>query len=98
MPAAFVIAFFYVSLQFLLPEAVGGTLFAGGLLGYVIYDMIHYYLHFGSPNKHSRLYNLKARHVKHHFAHQNLGFGISNDFWDSFFHTQIPEESQAKTQ
>ncbi|MBV98867.1 Fatty acid 2-hydroxylase, partial [Eschrichtius robustus] len=70
VPASLVIAFFYVFLRLILPEAVGGTVFAGGLLGYVIYDMIHYYLHFGSPHKGSYLYHLKAHHVKHHFAHQ----------------------------
>ncbi|XP_055992718.1 fatty acid 2-hydroxylase [Sorex fumeus] len=98
VPASVGVAFFYVSLQLLLPEAVGGTLFAGGLLAYVLYDLIHYYLHFGSPHKQSHFYGLKARHVKHHFAHQKSGFGISTNFWDSLFHTQIPEEPQTKTQ
>lgn len=67
------IAFFYALLQLLLPEAVGGTVFSGGLLGYVLYDMTHYYLHFGSPHKGSYLYSMKAHHVKHHFAHQKSG-------------------------
>lgn len=48
-------------------------MFAGGLLGYILYDMTHYYLHFGSPHKGSYLYSMKAHHVKHHFAHQKLG-------------------------
>ncbi|XP_036690703.1 fatty acid 2-hydroxylase isoform X2 [Balaenoptera musculus] len=98
VPASLVIAFFYVFLRLILPEAVGGTVFAGGLLGYVIYDMIHYYLHFGSPHKGSYLYHLKAHHVKHHFAHQQSGFGISTKFWDHFFHTLIPEEPHPKIQ
>lgn len=72
-PASLVIAFLYAVLQLLLPEAVGGTVFAGGLLGYILYDMTHYYLHFGSPHKGSYLYSMKAHHVKHHFAHQKLG-------------------------
>ena len=67
------IALIYTVLQLLLPEAVGGTVFAGGLLGYILYDMTHYYLHFGSPHKGSYLYSMKAHHVKHHFAHQKLG-------------------------
>uniref|UniRef100_A0A2K5UK38 Fatty acid 2-hydroxylase n=1 Tax=Macaca fascicularis TaxID=9541 RepID=A0A2K5UK38_MACFA len=70
VPASLVIGVFYLCLQLILPEAVGGTVFAGGLLGYVLYDMTHYYLHFGSPHRGSYLYNLKAHHVKHHFAHQ----------------------------
>lgn len=73
VPASLGIAFFYIILRLLLPEAVAGTMFAGGLLGYVIYDMIHYYLHFGSPHKGSYLYNMKAHHAKHHFAHQQSG-------------------------
>lgn len=73
MPASLIIGFAYVLVRLILPEAVGGTIFAGGLLGYVLYDMIHYYLHFGSPHKGSYLYSMKAHHVKHHFAHQQSG-------------------------
>ncbi|XP_054390106.1 fatty acid 2-hydroxylase isoform X1 [Pongo abelii] len=73
VPASLVIGVFYLCMQLILPEAVGGTVFAGGLLGYVLYDMTHYYLHFGSPHKGSYLYKLKAHHVKHHFAHQKSG-------------------------
>ncbi|KAF3817653.1 hypothetical protein GH733_012940 [Mirounga leonina] len=98
VPASLGIAFFYVILRLLLPEAVGGTMFAGGLLGYVIYDMIHYYLHFGSPHKGSYLYNMKAHHAKHHFAHQKSGYGVSSKLWDHFFHTLIPEEPHLKMQ
>uniref|UniRef100_A0A9L0S4E5 Fatty acid 2-hydroxylase n=1 Tax=Equus caballus TaxID=9796 RepID=A0A9L0S4E5_HORSE len=98
VPASLMIAFFYMVLRLLLPEAVGGTVFAGGLLGYVLYDMTHYYLHFGSPHKGSYLYKMKAHHVKHHFAHQKSGFGISSKFWDYFFHTLMPEEPHSKMQ
>uniref|UniRef100_A0A452UE68 Fatty acid 2-hydroxylase n=1 Tax=Ursus maritimus TaxID=29073 RepID=A0A452UE68_URSMA len=98
VPASLGIAFFYIILRLLLPEAVAGTMFAGGLLGYVIYDMIHYYLHFGSPHKGSYLYNMKAHHAKHHFAHQQSGYGISTKLWDHFFHTLIPEEPHLKMQ
>lgn len=98
VPASLVIAFFYVLLRLILPEAVAGIIFAGGLLGYVLYDMTHYYLHFGSPHKGSYLYNMKAHHVKHHFEYQKSGFGISTKLWDYFFHTLIPEESHPKMQ
>ncbi|XP_003939962.1 fatty acid 2-hydroxylase [Saimiri boliviensis] len=98
VPASLAIGVFYVCLRLILPEAVGGTLFAGGLLGYVLYDMTHYYLHFGSPPKGSYLYSLKAHHVKHHFAHQMSGFGISTKLWDYCFHTLTPEKPHLKTQ
>nr|BAH14072.1 unnamed protein product [Homo sapiens] len=98
VPASLVIGVFYLCMQLILPEAVGGTVFAGGLLGYVLYDMTHYYLHFGSPHKGSYLYSLKAHHVKHHFAHQKSGFGISTKLWDYCFHTLTPEKPHLKTQ
>lgn len=56
-----------------LPDIVGMCVFVGGLCGYVIYDMIHYYLHYGSPRRGSYMYGLKAYHVKHHFEHQRSG-------------------------
>ncbi|XP_005052570.1 PREDICTED: fatty acid 2-hydroxylase [Ficedula albicollis] len=96
VPASLVIGFFYGVLRLLLPEVLGLSVFVGGLCGYVIYDMMHYYLHYGSPRKGTYLYGLKAYHVKHHFEHQKSGFGISTRFWDYPFRTLIPEESFKK--
>lgn len=36
------------------------ALFGGGLLGYVMYDVTHYYLHHGYPSKET-FRNLKVR-------------------------------------
>ncbi|NWI54004.1 FA2H hydroxylase, partial [Calyptomena viridis] len=96
VPASLVISFFYGVLRLLLPEVLGLSVFVGGLCGYVIYDMMHYYLHYGSPKKGTYLYGLKAYHVKHHFEHQRSGFGISTRFWDYPFQTLIPEETFKK--
>ncbi|XP_064526759.1 fatty acid 2-hydroxylase isoform X1 [Pseudopipra pipra] len=96
VPASLVIGFFYGVLRLLLPEVLGLSVFVGGLCGYVIYDMMHYYLHYGSPRKGTYLYGLKAYHVKHHFEHQRSGFGISTRFWDYPFRTLIPEETFKK--
>ncbi|NXW35402.1 FA2H hydroxylase, partial [Phaetusa simplex] len=96
VPASLVMAFFYGILQLMLPQVLGLSVFVGGLCGYVIYDMMHYYLHYGSPKKGTYLYGLKAYHVKHHFEHQKSGFGISTRFWDHPFRTLIPEETFEK--
>ncbi|NXT04532.1 FA2H hydroxylase, partial [Prunella fulvescens] len=97
VPASLVIGFFYGVLRLLLPAVLGLSVFVGGLCGYVIYDMMHYYLHYGSPRKGTYLYGLKAYHVKHHFEHQKSGsFGISTRFWDYPFRTLIPEETFKK--
>lgn len=90
--ASIVVGTFYLILWSLFPEGLGMSLFVGGLCGYVVYDMIHYYLHYGSPRKDSYLYDLKVYHVKHHFEHQRAGFGITTTFWDHPFNTVIPSE------
>uniref|UniRef100_A0A8D0AYM7 Fatty acid 2-hydroxylase n=1 Tax=Sander lucioperca TaxID=283035 RepID=A0A8D0AYM7_SANLU len=82
----------YLFLCSTLPVILGTSVFVGGLCGYVVYDMIHYYLHYGSPKRGSYMYNLKAYHVKHHFEHQRAGFGITTKFWDHPFNTVIPDE------
>ncbi|XP_034542575.1 fatty acid 2-hydroxylase [Notolabrus celidotus] len=90
--ASLVVGSFYGILRIMLPDILGLSVFVGGLCGYVVYDMIHYYLHYGSPKKGSYMYSLKAYHVKHHFEHQKAGFGITSTFWDHPFNTVIPEE------
>ncbi|KAG8012943.1 Fatty acid 2-hydroxylase [Nibea albiflora] len=90
--ASLVVGSFYIILRQTLPDILGICVFVGGLCGYVVYDMIHYYLHYGSPKRGSYMYNLKAYHVKHHFEHQKSGFGITTTFWDHPFNTVIPDE------
>jgi 4-hydroxysphinganine ceramide fatty acyl 2-hydroxylase len=62
---------------------------AGSLAGYLMYDMIHYYLHYGNPQKFEYFYKLKRYHHHHHFVHHSKGFGISSTFWDTIFGTEI---------
>ncbi|XP_059848629.1 fatty acid 2-hydroxylase [Hypanus sabinus] len=97
VPASLVVGLFFAAFHLLAPGAVGNSIFIGGLGGYVVYDMIHYYLHYGCPKKGSYLYELKAYHVKHHFEHQKLGFGITSRMWDYPFKTVIPEENFEKS-
>nr|BAK07445.1 predicted protein [Hordeum vulgare subsp. vulgare] len=71
------------------------ALFAGGLLGYVMYDCTHYYLHHGQPSidpaKH-----LKRYHLSHHFRIQDKGFGITSSLWDAVFGTLPSSKIAAK--
>ncbi|KAJ2744107.1 fatty acid alpha-hydroxylase [Coemansia sp. BCRC 34301] len=61
---------------------------AGLLVGYVLYDECHYWLHHGtSQNK--RLSALKSYHLRHHYKDFKAGFGITSDFWDKIFGTQF---------
>ncbi len=59
---------------------------AGFFTGYVVYDMLHYYLHHFTP--HGRVGRaLRERHMRHHFQDDTRGFGISAPYWDEVFRT-----------
>jgi dihydroceramide fatty acyl 2-hydroxylase len=59
---------------------------AGFFLGYLAYDMLHYYVHHFRPR--SRLGRvLRERHMRHHFQDDTRGFGISAPYWDEVFGT-----------
>src|SRR6202051_1705387 len=59
---------------------------AGFFAGYLVYDMMHYYLHHFRP--HGRLGRmLRERHMRHHFQDDTRGFGISAPYWDEVFRT-----------
>jgi dihydroceramide fatty acyl 2-hydroxylase len=59
---------------------------AGFFAGYLVYDMIHYYLHHFRPRGPlGRM--LRERHMRHHFQDDTRGFGISAPYWDEVFGT-----------
>jgi len=59
---------------------------AGFFLGYLVYDMMHYYLHHFRPRGWlGRM--LRERHMRHHFQDDTRGFGISAPYWDDVFRT-----------
>jgi len=62
--------------------------FAGMLLGYLCYEMTHYYAHHGSPTF-SYMYNAKRYHLQHHFVRHDQGFGVTSSFWDKIFGTKL---------
>jgi dihydroceramide fatty acyl 2-hydroxylase len=70
---------------------IGGALYAPGLgagffAGYLVYDMLHYYLHHFRPQ--GRVGRaLRERHMRHHFQDDTRGFGISAPYWDDVFRT-----------
>lgn len=61
----------------------------GGLLGYLTYDMIHYYVHHGSPSDGTYLYAMKRYHSNHHFVNHDKAYGISSKIWDYVFQTFV---------
>ncbi|XP_011692149.1 PREDICTED: fatty acid 2-hydroxylase [Wasmannia auropunctata] len=61
----------------------------GSMIGYLCYDLMHYYLHNGAPTADSYLYKMKRRHNYHHFIHHNQGFGVTSELWDRVFKTAL---------
>lgn len=63
---------------------------AGFVLGYIIYDTMHYELHHREPRSRPGRW-LKRRHMLHHFRDATRGFGISCPWWDVVFGTSVQE-------
>lgn len=87
--AAIIVAILYTFYRSIFPYYIFCCFGAGKLFGYVCYDMIHYYLHHGSPKENSNLHYKKAYHQNHHFKDTNSGFGISTMLWDYVFGTLV---------
>jgi len=85
--ALIIVAIFYTFYRLLLPYPIFCCFCSGKLFGYVCYDMVHFYLHHGSPEPHSSLHYRKVYHHNHHFKDVDLAFGISTTLWDYVFGT-----------
>ncbi|HXW70597.1 MAG TPA: sterol desaturase family protein [Methylocella sp.] len=83
------IAFAVASLLFGLP--LGYAVLTGFILGYISYDMVHYYVHHGRPKSRLGLM-LRRAHMLHHFRDPARGFGVSAPWWDYVFNTAYRPE------
>ncbi len=90
MPPAVSITLFFVFLAiwFYAFGPIGLAFHGGFVIGYMIYDLTHYYLHHGKP-KSNYFRNLRRHHMSHHFnkKHSERRFGVSTRFWDRVFRT-----------
>ena len=64
------------------------TLFAGTLIGYILYDLSHYFLHHANPSN-EYWKELKTYHMQHHYKDGMMGYGVSQKFWDLVFDTEL---------
>jgi len=56
------------------------------IIGYLIYDYIHYATHH-FPMRNRLAHYLKRRHMQHHFRTSETKFGVSSPLWDWVFRT-----------
>jgi len=78
---------FYALFRSCFEPALAHGLFAGLILGYLMYDMLHWYTHVGAP-KNRLLKYLRKQHMIHHFKEQDSRFGVSCPWWDYVFRTR----------
>jgi sterol desaturase/sphingolipid hydroxylase (fatty acid hydroxylase superfamily) len=65
----------------------GYPVLMGFIIGYLGYDMVHYYTHHAKPTMRLGL-TLRRLHLLHHFRDPTRGFGVSAPYWDYVFGTQ----------
>ncbi|KAL2631337.1 hypothetical protein R1flu_016023 [Riccia fluitans] len=83
--SVFIYGFWWLA-KVVLTNGVAQSVFGGGLLAYIVYDLTHYYLHYGNVFT-DRLRNMKRYHLNHHFKVHSDGFGVTSEFWDWVFGT-----------
>jgi sterol desaturase/sphingolipid hydroxylase (fatty acid hydroxylase superfamily) len=75
---------------------IGWGFFAGFVVGYLTYDMIHYSIHNFQPPGPTWVKSIWVHHLAHHYRDTTKGFGVSSPFWDSVFGTQHEYEKNRK--
>ncbi|KAF9190000.1 fatty acid alpha-hydroxylase [Haplosporangium sp. Z 767] len=72
----------------LFPTPQAYAIMSGAFLGYVLYDMTHYYLH---HSKVFRIYfkKMKTYHLAHHYKNYEAGYGITSVLFDKIFGTEL---------
>ena len=86
LSTAFYFAFYYAF------GAYHAPLFAGFIIGYLAYDMLHYATHHAHFIKAQWFINLKQHHMRHHFQDPDNGFGVSSNLWDKIFGTTYKKQ------
>jgi sterol desaturase/sphingolipid hydroxylase (fatty acid hydroxylase superfamily) len=60
---------------------------AGFIHGYLVYDLLHYFIHRGRvPTRLGRF--LRHYHMQHHYSAPDRHFGVSSPLWDVVFRTR----------
>jgi sterol desaturase/sphingolipid hydroxylase (fatty acid hydroxylase superfamily) len=81
-----IMAIAFVVTMLLFGWPLGYPVLMGFIIGYLGYDMTHYYLHHAEPK--TRVGRAMRRaHMLHHFRDPTKAFGVSAPWWDHVFKT-----------
>jgi sterol desaturase/sphingolipid hydroxylase (fatty acid hydroxylase superfamily) len=87
-------AIVFIAVAFLFPLATAPQLVAGLLVAYVCEEWVHHSVHFYRfENRYFRY--IRRHHLYHHSPKgMEVGFGLTNGFWDIVWDTRIPKEER----
>ena len=64
----------------------GATILAGVIAGYIAYEAVHLRIHSSAPGG-PLLRALRKHHYYHHFASDQVCYGVTSPLWDVIFRT-----------
>ncbi len=86
VPAILIVSILYFLFSLIIPFKFLEMFMASFIVGYLLYDYIHYGTHhFKMNNKVGRY--LKKWHLQHHFRGEKSKYGVSSPLWDYIFRT-----------
>lgn len=85
VPSVIIVSVIFIVLYLLLGK-YAFAFYSGFVLGWLLYASMHYLIHAIEP-PFKFLQPLWRNHHLHHYRNDNLGFGVSNTFWDKIFRT-----------
>ena len=86
-------AIFYFLFSFIWDRQLLFAIFPGFLLGYLIYDMLHYAMHHHNF-KSNILKKVKQHHMLHHYQDATKGYGVSTSLWDIILRSGFNKPTQ----
>lgn len=95
--AAMLYVFFVGVFSLVLPSMaiqVTDPFFSGFLIGYLLYDYTHFWIHHFTPRS-SWGRAVKRHHMDHHFVHHDARWGVSSALWDYLLGTLPKAKRQA---
>lgn len=94
--AVLILACLWFLFSLFIPYPLIEPFIAAFVVGYLIYDYIHYATHH-FPMKHPVLRFLKRYHMHHHYTSDEGRFGVSSPLWDIVFGTYPRQQSARRT-
>jgi sterol desaturase/sphingolipid hydroxylase (fatty acid hydroxylase superfamily) len=87
--------FFYGLFYYLLGAIYLPPFFAGFIVGYLCYDMIHYATHHAPMTTMAAGLWVKKHHMRHHYQTDDMFYGVSTPLWDYVFGTMWPKKQSS---